>query len=194
MSQCSFTEFCNELARVLDTCIITPYQKRAQSPLCPNPLRPRKKMKRMRQHHHHHQNLQTNLWRPSLRRTRRLSAQSAQIKDLRLKLDQAVAENSQIRELLSPAMLTTAFSNTLSATKTSFTNQVGNRGNQQFAPKPFLGKYRPSKLAAGKDGTTKPQSDLPILQGHRALTRKLCSFRSQEQVRGWTRKERRRRV
>ena len=67
--------------------------------------------------------------------------QSAQIKDLRLKLDQAVAENSQIRELLSPATLTTAFSNALSATKTSFTSQSGNRGNQQFTPKPFLGKY-----------------------------------------------------
>ena len=62
--------------------------------------------------------------------------QSAQIKDLRLKLDQAVAENSQIRELLLPAMLTTAFSNALSATKTSFTGQAGNRNNsQQYATK-----------------------------------------------------------
>ena len=102
---------------------------------------------------HQHQNFQPNLQRPSLRRTRRLTAQSAQIKDLRLKLDQAVAENSQIRELLSPATLTMAFSNALSATKTSFTSQFG---NQQFTPKPFLGKYRPSKLAAGKDGTTNP--------------------------------------
>ena len=83
--------------------------------------------------------------------------QSTQIKDLRLKLDQAVAENSQIQELLLPATLTMAFSNALSATKTSFTSQTGNRGNnQQFTPKPFLGKLRPSKLAAGKDGTTNP--------------------------------------
>ena len=84
----------------------------------------------------------------------KISAESAQIIDLRLKLDQAVAENSQVRELLSPATLTTAFSNALSATKTSFTSQSGNRGNQQSGPKPFLGKYRPSKLVAGKDGTT----------------------------------------
>ena len=88
------------------------------------------------------------------KKDKKISAQSAQIKDLRLKLDQAVAENSQIRELLSPAMLTTAFSNALSATKTSFTGQTGN--NQQYTPKPFLGKLRPSKLSAGKDGTTNP--------------------------------------
>ena len=68
-----------------------------------------------------------------------------------------MAENSQIRELLSPAMLTTAFSNALLANKTSFTGQTGNRSNnQQYVPKPFLGKLQPSKLAAGKDGTTNP--------------------------------------
>ena len=93
-----------------------------------------------------------------IKKDKKISAQSTQIKNLRLKLDQAVAENSQIRELLSPATLTTAFSNALSATKTSFTSQTDNRGNnQQFVPKPFLGKLWPSKLAAGKeDGTTNP--------------------------------------
>ena len=91
------------------------------------------------------------------KKDKKINAQSAQIKDLRLKLDKAVAENSQIRELLSPATLTTAFSNVLSTTKTSFTSQTGNRSdNQQYTPKPFLGKLRPSKLMAGKDGTTNP--------------------------------------
>ena len=91
------------------------------------------------------------------KKDKKINAQSTQIKDLRLKLDQAVAENSQIRELLSPATLTMAFLNALSTTKTSFTSQTGNRGNnQQFTPKPFLGKLHPSKLAAGKDGTTNP--------------------------------------
>ena len=79
-----------------------------------------------------------------IKKDKKINVQSAQIKDLRLKLDQAVAENSQIRELLSPATLTTAFSNALLATKTSFTSQSG---NQQFTPKPFLGKLHPSKLA-----------------------------------------------
>ena len=91
------------------------------------------------------------------KKDKKINVQSAQIKDLRLKLDQAVAENSQIRELLSPATLTTAFSNALSTTKTSFTSQTGNRSNnQQYTPKPFLGKLRPSQLLAGKDGTTNP--------------------------------------
>ena len=91
-----------------------------------------------------------------IKKDKKINAQSAQIKDIRLKLDQAVAENSQIRELLLPAMLTMAFSNALSTTKTSFTSQTGNRGNQQFIPKPFLGKYHPFKLAAGKDGNINP--------------------------------------
>ena len=71
-----------------------------------------------------------------------------------------MAENSQFRELLSPATLTTAFSNALSATKTSFASQSGSRGSQnqsqQFTPKPFLGKPCPSKLVAGKDGSINP--------------------------------------
>ena len=72
-----------------------------------------------------------------------------------------MAENSQVRELLSPATLTTAFSNALSATKTRFTSQAGSRttsrnSSQQYTPKPFLGKPRPSELAAGKDGNLNP--------------------------------------
>ena len=89
-----------------------------------------------------------------IKKDKKINAQSAQIKDLRQKSDQGVAENSQIRELLSPATLTTAFSNTLSATKTRFASQSGSRSSQnqsqQFTSKPFLGKPRPSKLAAGK--------------------------------------------
>ena len=93
------------------------------------------------------------------KKDKKINAQSTQIKDLRLKLDQVVAENSQIRELLSPATLTMAFTNALSTTKTSFTSQTGNRSNnnnQQYTPKPFLEKLQPSKLSAGKDRTTNP--------------------------------------
>ena len=49
------------------------------------------------------------------KKDKKFSAQSSQIKDLRSKLYQAVAENSQIRELLSLATLTTAFTNALMA-------------------------------------------------------------------------------
>ena len=58
------------------------------------------------------------------KKDKKISVQSSQIKDLRSKLDQAVAENSQIRELLSPATLTTAFSNALMATKNHFHQQT----------------------------------------------------------------------
>ena len=101
--------------------------------------------------HHYHQNLLT-------KKDKKISEQSVQIKYLRLKLDQAVAENSQIRELLLSATLTTAFSNTLSATKTSFTTRSQNEGNRQQSGsgRLFLGKVCPSQLAQGKDGTTNP--------------------------------------
>ena len=138
MSKCSFTEFHNELARILDTRRRT-ITKASVKPITSKsieveeeeeedvPLPPPK-----------------SSVKPSAtiaKKDKKISAQSAQIKDLRLKLDQAVAENSQIRELLLPATLTTAFSNALSATKTSFTGQTGNRDNsQQYMPKPFLGK------------------------------------------------------
>ena len=50
----------------------------------------------------------------------KISAQSSQIKDLREKLDGAVAENVQIRELLNPTTLQTAFTNALQASGQHF--------------------------------------------------------------------------
>ena len=46
---------------------------------------------------------------------KKISAQSSQIKDLRMKLDGAIAENTQIQELLNPNVLQTAFMNSLQA-------------------------------------------------------------------------------
>ena len=154
MSKCSFTEFRNELAQVLDT------RRRAISKASAKPVASKSIEVEEEEEEDAPPPPPKSSVKPSTsiaKKDKKINAQSAQIKDLRLKLHQAVAENSQIRELLSPAMLTTAFSNTLSATKTSFTSQTGNRGNnQQFTPKAFLGKLRPSKLVAGKDGTTNP--------------------------------------
>ena len=157
MSKCSFTEFWNELARVLDThrkaitkASLKPVSTKAieveedeEQDVPPPPTKSSNK--------------------PSTsitKKDKKIHAQSAQIKDLQQKLDQAVAENSQIRELLSPVTLTMAFSNALSATKTRFASQSGSRATNQnpnqFMPKPFLGKPRPSQLVAGKDGNTNP--------------------------------------
>ena len=151
MSKCSFTEFRNELARVLDT------RCRAIAKASSKPVTSKSIEAEEEDEEDAPPPTPKLTSKPSMsiaKKDKKINAQSAQIKDLRLKLDQAVAENSQIRELLLPAMLTMAFFNALSATKTSFTSQSGNSGNQQFTLKPFLGKYCPSKLAAGKDGTT----------------------------------------
>ena len=149
MQQCSFTEFRNELARVLGTrqsaiskasvkSITTKSveveEEEEDAPLPPQPSK------------------------SHARKDKKISTQSSRIKDLRSKLDQAVAENSQIRELLSPATLTTTFSNALMAMKTSFTSKSRYRGNNQQSGqgRPFLGKHHPSQLSVGKDGVTNP--------------------------------------
>ena len=142
MQQCSFKEFHNELARVLGTCwhaiskantkIVSTKSIDVESG--EEEAQPSKSQ---------------------IQKDKKISGQSSQIKDLRSKLDQAVVENSQIRELLSPATLTMAFTNTLTASKTSFTNKTHYSNMQQPGQgKPFLGKRRPSKLTAGKDGVT----------------------------------------
>ena len=124
MSKCSFTEFRNELARVLDT------RHRAISKASTKPVT----SKSIEAEEEDEEDvppptpkLSTKSLTTIIKKDKKINAQSTQIKDLRLKLDQAVAENSQIRELLLPATLTMAFSNTLSATKTSFTSQSGNQ-------------------------------------------------------------------
>ena len=77
---------------------------------------------------------------------KKISAQSSQIKDLRTKLDGAIAENTQIWELLNPTTLQTAFTNALQA--------------MQFRPYGSKGKFHGKKcnpvVAAGKDGTMDP--------------------------------------
>ena len=49
------------------------------------------------------------------KRDSKIKAQSSQIKDLREKLDGAIAENAQIKEWLNPNTLQTAFTNALQA-------------------------------------------------------------------------------
>ena len=88
-----------------------------------------------------------------IKQDNKISAQSSQIKDLHTKLDQAIAENSQIREFLSPTSLQKAFTSALQATKTGLpsTNKKKGKG------KPFLGKCWEHQLSAGKDGTIDPE-------------------------------------
>ena len=85
------------------------------------------------------------------KKDKKISAQSSQIKDLQSKLDQAVAENSQIRELLSPATMTTVFTNALTASKTSFANKSHYASSQQPGQsKPFLGSAVPLSSLLGR--------------------------------------------
>ena len=120
MQKCSFTEFHNELARVLGTCQCV-ISKASVKPVSTRSVEVES-------------DEEEDAPLPSksqIKKDKKISAKSSQIKDLWSKLDQAVAENSQIRELLSPAMLTTVFTNALMASKTSFANKSYNSGTQQ---------------------------------------------------------------
>ena len=55
-----------------------------------------------------------------------------QIKELRNKLDEAVAENSQMREFLSPTALQTTFTNALQAAKESNSSNPNQRSGQHL--------------------------------------------------------------
>ena len=149
MQQCSFMEFYNELARVLGTHQHA-ISKASAKPITTKSVEVEEEEEDMP--------IPPPPSKSHAKKDKKISAQSSQIKDLRSKLDQAVAENSQIRELISPATLTTAFSNVLTATKTSFASKSRYRGNNQWPGqgRPFLGKHRPSQLSAGKDGVTNP--------------------------------------
>ena len=116
------------------------------------------------------------------KKDKKISAQSSQIKELQSKLDQAIAENSQIWELLSPATLTMAFTNALMASKTSIANKFRYSGNQQPGQgKPFLGKCHPSKLAAGKDGVINPEQSCQYCKDTGHLLENCLQLQAREQ-------------
>ena len=112
MQQCSFTEFRNKLARVHGTyqCVIS---KASIKPVSTRSVEVESG----------EEDAPPPYTKSQIKKDKKISAQSSHIKDLRSKLDQAVAENSQIWELLSPATLTTAFTNELTASKTNFANR-----------------------------------------------------------------------
>ena len=72
----------------------------------------------------------------NIKKDGKINAQASQIKELRTKLDEAVAENSQMREFLSPTALQTAFTNALQAVKKSDSSNP----NLRSGPQPFRGK------------------------------------------------------
>ena len=142
MPKISFTEFRNELSRVLGTRqwaaakasvkAVTATSMENESEGEPVVTKPRPK---------------------HIKKDGKISAQASQIKELHTKLDEAIAENSQMREFLSPTSLQTVFSNALQAAGTSNTSNPNSRPGSQ----PFQGKRRPSQLSAGIDGTTDPE-------------------------------------
>ena len=122
MPMVTFTQFRNELARVLG----------------------------MHQHKDKPKSVNTNqmeadsgetesVSKSRLKRDAKISAQSSQIQNLHNKLDAAVAENSQMCEYLHPSTLQTAVTNALQAAQS---NSHGCEGSCGFTPregKPFLG-------------------------------------------------------
>ena len=176
MQQCSFTEFCNELAQVLGThqhaiskASVKPIMTKSVEvkeeeedvPLPPQPSKSHAK------------------------KDKKISMQSSQIKDLRSKLDQAVAENSQIRELLSPATLTTAFSECTHGYErllSPINPDTEVTVSSLVKAGCFLGKHHPSQLSVGKDGVTNPDQTCHYCKDMGHSIRELCQAWSQTTV------------
>ena len=89
------------------------------------------------------------------KQNKKISSQSSQIKDLQAKLDQAVAENIQLKDLLSPASLELFFSNALQASGHS--SKASRPSSTGYQSKPFQGKHHPSQCTPGRDGKTNPE-------------------------------------
>ena len=99
MPQMTFTQFRNELARVLGT------HQRSRAKTSTKTV--------MTSLVEVEQSKQQEQTKSQSKKKEKISAQSSQIKDLCTKLDQAVAENTQIKEFLSPTALQQAFMTTL---------------------------------------------------------------------------------
>ena len=126
----SFTQYSNELARVIGT------------RQCPTKSVSSKAVLATREGTESEEE-ENAVLKSQRKHDQTISTQSSQIKDLRVKLDGTIAKNAQIWELLNPTTLQTAFTNTLQAS------------GQQFRTRgKFFGKRRDPVVAAGIDGTT----------------------------------------
>ena len=105
MPQMSFTQFRNELVRVLGTPQRSGVKTSTKTVMTSSVVV--------------EQNKQQEQTKSQGKRKEKISAQSSQIKDLHTKLDQAVAENTQIKEFLSPMALQQAFMTILQVTQPS---------------------------------------------------------------------------
>ena len=132
MPHVSFTQFRNELARVLGTCQHS--NKSLSSKLVSVSAIGAESEE------------EEPISKSQCKWEKKISAQSSQIKDLGTKLDGTIAENVQIWELLNPAPLQTAFTNALHVTQFRL-----NRSGK------FLGKPCEPVVASGKDGTIDPE-------------------------------------
>ena len=178
MPKISFTEFRNELSRVLGT------QQRAATKASVKAVTAATSTETESEG----EPVATKSRTKHIKKDGKISAQASQIKELRTKLDEAIAENSQMREFLSPTSLQTAFSNALQAAGKPNTSDPNTRPGSQ----PFRGKCRPSQLSAGIDGTTDPKKSCNYCKdtGHlignclRLQARKAFLKRQEEQTGG----------
>ena len=139
MSMVTFTQFRNELARVLGTCqckdkpkLVNTNQVEADS------------------------GETESVSKLCLKHDAKISAQSSQIQNLHNKLDAAVSENLQMHEYLHPSMLQTAVTNVLQAVQGNLCGHGGSRGFTPREGKLFLDQPREPQLSVGKDRTTDP--------------------------------------
>ena len=118
----TFTQFCNELARVLGMCQHKDKPKLVNTNQMEADSGETESVSKLR-----------------LKHDAKISAQSSQIQNLHSKLDAAVVENSQIHEYLHPSTLQTTVTNVLQAVQSNSHGHGGSHGFTSRESKPFLG-------------------------------------------------------
>ena len=172
MPKVSFTQFCNELARVLGTRQCANIKTTSRSVAVFS----------VGVESEEEGSISKSQWKNE----KKISAQSSQIKDLHRKLDSTIAENSQMWEFFNPNSLQTAFTNALQAVQTSSGHGRGYRNSNSSNSrqcKPFLGRSQEPQLSAGKDRTTDPEKSYRYCKDMRhELENCLCLHNQKEFV------------
>ena len=92
----------------------------------------------------------------SRQRQNKINAQTSEIVQMKTKLDKALQENQQLKNLFSPDKMVKAMTKAVSSMTVQSCPTLTSKGTQYQGALNFIGRPRPPQLARGADGTLLP--------------------------------------
>ena len=92
----------------------------------------------------------------SRRRQSKIDAQAAEIAQMKTKLNKALQENKQLKNLFSQDKMVEAMTKAVSSMTVQSHPSLSSKGTQYQGASSFIGRHRPPQLAHGADGTLLP--------------------------------------